>query len=981
MNAAKLNQVVRHLRAAAGPPAAGPTDRQFLAAFTARGDEAAFAALVGRHGPMVLRVCRRVLRQEQDAEDAFQATFLVLARKAGSIRRTEALASWLHGVAHRVALRARRDAGRRRVHEREARAMPANTGAGEADWREIQAALDEEIRSLPEKYRAPFVLCFLEGKSRAEAAGELGLKEGTVWSRLSQARKLLQERLGRRGIALPALLAAAAISGGAARAVPARLFDATVRAVLSAGAASARAAALAKLVGGALPTSKVNAVILCLVTTGLLAFGGVFLKADDPTPPPAGGPKPAGQPAAAIADAGEAGKFRGRVLDPDGKPLGGARVFVVPFYDESSALGPVRATTGADGRFEFDAPDLTYTGLDGLPARREGLVVVTNDGYAPDWFHTWGDDHRGIQQYWDPVQGAAVNLQLAKDDVPIRGRFLDPAGRPLAGARVRLTGLMTPKGRDLGAHLEKWSKASAFSGFLSRVPNYERELWRPRLLPGLTTETRTDADGRFTLSGLGRDRIADLKVSAPGVVDTALQVMTRAAPDTRILSADGGANAGTVIHGAGFTLRLEPGLTVKGRVIDRDTREPIPGMWVGPLQNAVNQLAPSLYPWVTDADGRFTITGLDPRMLTWDGAHRTVVAVAAPGLPYQTAWVAVKGTEDVVIECRRGIPFRLTLVDERGRPVEAEVTYADVQPNDNVVHDEVTWPVSHAARTAGGTYQGFVLSGPGAVLVKTPRRAGYRPARVDPKAFFAPGRANWTAEEQATAYGTPDTLTTSNGRYIGTIYRGSTLDQRDYAAIVLVNPPPDSGPLRLSATVVRDRPRRVSLVDPDGRPVVGAEMIIEGVQTLRTMLRAASFPLTGLHPDRVQLITFIKEDRRLIGQLQARGDGDAPSTVRMQAWGTVTGRVVDENGKPLADAAIWFKADGADPWVGGKTDVHGRFRGDRVIPGLGYSVATISQGRLSAEPSAGTLPEKLVLRPGEVRDLGDIRIKPAAGGR
>jgi RNA polymerase sigma factor (sigma-70 family) len=111
MHAANINRVARHFRAATG----APTDRQLLHGFGVRGEQAAFAELVGRHGPMVYRVCRRVLRHEQDAEDAFQATFLVLAKKAASIRRSEALASWLYGVAHRVALRARRDTGRRRL--------------------------------------------------------------------------------------------------------------------------------------------------------------------------------------------------------------------------------------------------------------------------------------------------------------------------------------------------------------------------------------------------------------------------------------------------------------------------------------------------------------------------------------------------------------------------------------------------------------------------------------------------------------------------------------------------------------------------------------------------------------------------------------------------------------------------------------------------------------------------------------------------
>jgi RNA polymerase sigma factor (sigma-70 family) len=206
------------------------TDGQLLDRFVRRRDESAFAVLVKRHGPMVLGVCRRLLQNAHDADDAFQATFLVLVRKAGLIAQPELLANWLYGVAYRVAIKARVRAARRSEHERRAAAMPVEDPVVEVAGRELRSVLDAEMNHLPEKYRAPLVLCYLEGKTNEEAARQLGWPTGSISGRLARARELLRKRLVRRGLALSAGGFAVLLSqNSASAAVPESLLDCTVR--------------------------------------------------------------------------------------------------------------------------------------------------------------------------------------------------------------------------------------------------------------------------------------------------------------------------------------------------------------------------------------------------------------------------------------------------------------------------------------------------------------------------------------------------------------------------------------------------------------------------------------------------------------------------------------------------------------------------------------------------------------------------------
>jgi RNA polymerase sigma factor (sigma-70 family) len=275
-----LSSVLRQLRTTVLRDGDAPGDGQLLETFIARRDEAAFAALVRRHGPMVLGVCRRVLGHVQDAEDAFQATFLVLVRKATTVVPRDLLGHWLYGVAYRTALKARALVARRQGRERQVQQMPEPETLPEDAWTDLQPLLDRELSRLAEKYRVPLVLCELEGKSKKEVARALGLPEGTVSSRLARARQALRRRLTQRGLALSAGALSAALSeAGAAAGVPLPLLLATVKAAVPITGAGAAAAAVPAPVA-ALTEGVLKAMLLTKLKIGatfLLALGALAL--------------------------------------------------------------------------------------------------------------------------------------------------------------------------------------------------------------------------------------------------------------------------------------------------------------------------------------------------------------------------------------------------------------------------------------------------------------------------------------------------------------------------------------------------------------------------------------------------------------------------------------------------------------------------------------------------------------------------------
>jgi RNA polymerase sigma factor (sigma-70 family) len=287
MATSQISGVIKHIRRTVLPrEGAGLSDGQLLEGYISRRDETAFAALARRHGPMVWGVCRRVLRNHHAAEDAFQATFLVLVRRAASIASRELLANWLYGVAHQTALKARATAAKRKERERQVAEMPEQAVTQQDPWRDLQPVLDEELSRLPDKYRGVIILCDLEGKTRKEAAVQLACPEGTVASRLVRARIMLAKRLTQRGVALSGGALAAVLSQQAVSAgVPNSVVVSTIKAasLLAAGKAAAtgaisvKVAALTEGVMKAMLFTKLKTAVAVVLVLGCVTTATTIL--------------------------------------------------------------------------------------------------------------------------------------------------------------------------------------------------------------------------------------------------------------------------------------------------------------------------------------------------------------------------------------------------------------------------------------------------------------------------------------------------------------------------------------------------------------------------------------------------------------------------------------------------------------------------------------------------------------------------------
>ncbi len=992
---------------------AGSSDGELLDRFASGKDGAAFEALVARHGGMVRRACRDLLGNDADADDACQATFLVLLGRAGSIRSGGSLAGWLHRVAVRTARRHRSGSARREAREARSARDRAGHPVDAADalaLDELRWALQVEVDRLPDRYRRPVILCWLEGLSQAEASARLGWSEGSVRGRLARARARLRSGLVRRGLAPAAVAIAMGELAGAA-------------------AASATSSGLASFVA-----SKAAALLLALgATLAVASLAGPPPSRAAGTPAPA--PAPQVGPEAKAEAPGRSIVLRGRVVDPAGRPVPGARVYLIADW----VADPVPLGVAVDGTFRAERPEKEFArnfsqGAN-FPGKTTAQVFATADGLGMGWIvldpiDTSGKSKSAMKSEYD------LTIRMV-EDYPVSGRLVSPDGRPVAGVSVTLEAMDTPEGGDFAPVIADLRKRD-----LTHYYDYPGPRWiGPHGLAraGVIPPATTGADGRYRLAGVGRDRRAGLAAGGPGIAAWKWVSLTRddltddVARAIREITPRPGTKAAEQakvawgarhepLHGARAEVVIAPARTVAGTVRDARTGRPLPGvkLWVGTAETTNSQA-----PGVTDAEGRYRVERAEglPRVLIRiapENGH-TYTNPVNPYLGTARELSGVGGLGEVVADFAldRGVIVSGRVVEEgtflpmvaRDKemcpdfPRSGLIRYFPLAGNRAVAGTELgnhyrhLWPdrtPGEVVATLGpvGTFTVAVPPGPGVLLVEhwAPEPLGGF-AMQGPRAEAFHRRFPYVAltrrvEDDGAPRvegGDPWTLPGASG----------PIGLGEFIAYKVIDPPPIQDEVK-GVTILVPRPptRRFRLVDPEGNPVRGASVTGLAPKPVGAeVLDGDGAEVLALDPARSRALIALSPDGRFAARFEIRGDSAGPIVVRMEPAGTLTGRLVDPDGRPIPRVVpdlVYLDPANPDGWPldvredrprvkTTPVDDDGRFRIVGLLPGLPARIGfTVAASQPFAQPTRyhPARLKNVTLAVGEAHDLGDVEARP-----
>jgi RNA polymerase sigma factor (sigma-70 family) len=948
-----------------GRSVAGLTDRQLVECFVTRRDAAgedAFAALVARHGPMVLGVCRQLLVDRQRAEDAFQAVFLVLARRARSVRDPDLLANWLYGIAVRTARKARVHQARQRKIEEDRAVRNREAGTPDAAeqaavTREQAATLHQEIGRLPGLFRVPVVLCYFDGLTLEEAARRLRCPPGTIHSRLMRARERLRRSLTRRGVVLPAaVLAATLCPRSASASVSSSLCEITTRAAMQFAAGrttSSLAAVLAREVLFSIAANKLKLTVLTLivlasVVAGVGSMNLLIATEEHPMQEPQHGAsqltarREAGQ--ASAESSPEGGMIvSGRVLDAAGKPAAGVPVDLVgaPRAPEAGTavqraafllLG--QGTTDADGRFRIEA---TRAGS----ARVFEVCVIAGSAGAGSGF--------GCLNLHPDAEEATVEMKLRPEQV-IRGRLVDLRGKPAAGVEVgfnRVFGVSPIAGGF------KFDSPLVGFNYVWSSPAEGLRAWPKRVV--------TDAQGRFAIKGVGIGLSAILFVSDPRFAQQRFDILAADRDETKEV-----------------TLTLQPATIIEGRARAADTGRPIPDAVIS--VRASSGLGGGMFTtkFHADAKGHFKIS-------PYSGDYFRMRVYPPEGQPYlvrelEFPWTkgAVKKEQDVSLP--RGVLIDGKVVeDSSGRPVEgASIQFVPVRPPNDIIHGFEAIVLSKE----DGSFRVTVPSGKGHLMIVGPT-LDYIPEVI------------------------------SGGKLYGS---GQPGGMRVYAHdIIAYEFKPGESSQKITATLRPGKTLKGHVTGPGGESVQDAVILtrqqldplnLSWLSHTFIHTQDGRFELHGFDPEKPSPVYFLDAEHGwgAVAEFSGKRFGQE-LTVRLEPCGLAKARFVGPDGKPIEkldsfpylrllmtsgpsnagylDWGTELAADEAylpnvDPQHyqrprGPLTDADGKITLPDLIPGAPYRIADWST--VNVQGKGLLLRKDFNVKAGEAIDLGEILVE------